>query len=268
VGQQHGPDGTALVTVNSLALMKTNAPALRKVWFEVAMANKALLARHTLKAASILWKFTPPDKSYFFCYYDGITENDLGLKSETRLPRLRPLVNEAGYRLLEPGFSWIFFRPALPLYLILFLVLLTALRHHSPLLLLPAMPILGHAAGLFISCPVQDTAISTRSSVAALFAMHFRFRNPPAVARPPARRRRWLATGVPRLLTGSKKERADHGPPCRVPAWERKIVSIGADPRSRWRHLRILTQPRGMKRARRQPPTVATYGRYEPNPPT
>ncbi|MBN8218815.1 MAG: hypothetical protein J0L75_19400 [Spirochaetes bacterium] len=156
--KQYSPyDGTALVTVNSLALMKTNARELRKIWFEVAMANKALLARHTLKAASILWKFTPPENSYFFCYYDGITENDLGLKSETKLPRLRPLVNEFGYRLLEPGLSWIFFRPALPLYLILFLVLLTALRHRSPLLLLPLMPLLGHAAGLFISCPVQDT---------------------------------------------------------------------------------------------------------------
>jgi len=132
---------------------------LVRLWLELVRRHPAAIARHIQRNRSILWRVIQFPDGYLAPHWIDINPNSDGLTMSPLHQGLHSLLN---YKILFPlGFdrryNWLFFRPALFLYLAAFAVSIVLFRTGSAKGLLLVVPLAMNTATFVLLCPVQDT---------------------------------------------------------------------------------------------------------------
>jgi hypothetical protein len=125
---------------------ETNSGEFLRAWGELVLEFPVVMLRHQRCVSSLVWQVPQPADGFLATYQaGGIPENPLGLRSASRVPKLKATLE----RLLEyahkPHLIWLVWRPALYLYLALACIAVLAWRWRSPRLLLLAAPALANS---------------------------------------------------------------------------------------------------------------------------
>lgn len=99
------------------------------LWLQLIMRNPQALVRHYLCSTDFLWRITQPSDGYVYAFEWGTPANALGLASQPLLPRLQSALWFIARETLRSEWIWLFWRPALFFYLILFAGSVLALRY-------------------------------------------------------------------------------------------------------------------------------------------
>jgi hypothetical protein len=132
---------------------------LFRLWLELVRRNPAVIAHQISRNRSILWRVVEFPDAYTASYWLSIDPNMDGLSMSP--------IHRGWHEFLKNGilgplgmkreFNWLFFRPALFLYLALFAVSIVAFRIGSVKGLLLIVPLAMSTATFVLLCPVQDT---------------------------------------------------------------------------------------------------------------
>ena len=132
---------------------------LERLWLELVRRHPAVIARHILVNRSIIWRAVQFPDGYTASLWLSIDSNSDGLA-------MSPL-HQGWHQFLKNGilgplglnrhYNWLFFRPALFLYLAAFAVSIVLFRTGSPKGLLLIVPLAMNTTVFVLLCPVQDT---------------------------------------------------------------------------------------------------------------
>ena len=122
--------------------MESNGDPIIGIWLRSIMQNPGVVLAHQKCVTSMLWQITEPPGRYGRLYTteQGIVENDLGLKTRSRLPQLRAIISEALDGSHDPQLIWFIWRPAIYFYALLLCVGLAVVRTKNLKLLLVSAP--------------------------------------------------------------------------------------------------------------------------------
>ena len=123
------------------ALAEKEKGRMLRVWVRVAAANLPVVITHQLKVSSVTWRVQEPPDGYTYCIPFTIVPNPYGLVDQPILPGLRKCLQEFLRTATGSQWNWLFFRPALFLYLVLFLGLVASFKNRDGRLLLVALPV-------------------------------------------------------------------------------------------------------------------------------
>jgi len=99
------------------------------LWARLIARNPGAMIRHYLCSTDFLWRITEPPDAYVYAFEWGTPSNRLGLSSRALFPRLRGALWRLLGETLKHEWIWLFWRPALFLYLILFTGSILARRY-------------------------------------------------------------------------------------------------------------------------------------------
>lgn len=137
-----------------------------KAWIGMAVRNPIITLNAYLNRIAIVWRISPPKNGYISGNGMIINQNDYKLQTNSKIPFLRTFIIKTVHVSLWDQFNWIFWRPALYIYTILFFGFVIFMKRgfRSLILLVPA---LSNIAGLMI----VTTSPSTRYFYIALLLM-------------------------------------------------------------------------------------------------
>lgn len=111
------------------SLLDAHAGEFFALWLRLIVRNPLALIRHYLCSTEFLWRITQPPDAYVYAFELGTPSNDLGLASRSLLPALDKGLWLLLRETLRPAWIWLFWRPALSLYLLLWTASLLVRRY-------------------------------------------------------------------------------------------------------------------------------------------
>jgi len=111
------------------AFFDAHADKFLSLWAKLIARNPRAIIRHYLCSTDFLWRITEPPDAYVYAFEWGTPANPLGLSSQALLPRLRGALWRLLGETLKHEWIWLFWRPALFLYSILFTGSILARRY-------------------------------------------------------------------------------------------------------------------------------------------
>ncbi len=123
-----------------------------RFWWRNVLAHPGTLLRHQKQVTSFLWNIVPPPDRHLRTVIGEISENDLGLATDSLFPAFRRLLDRVvivtTHRQLPFILIW---RPAIYLYAVIIGLVVLALRMRSPRFLVLGAPVLGNTLSLMVS---------------------------------------------------------------------------------------------------------------------
>jgi len=157
-----------------------------RLWWRNARAHPGILLRHQKQVTSFLWNIIPPPARHMRTVIRKISENDLGLATNSCLPALRcwldRMVTVTTHRRIPFILLW---RPAIFLYAVIIGLIVLCVRMRSLRFLILGAPVLGNTLSLMLSVNSAELRYQYPLLLAApfLLAAAFMKRNAPAVGR-------------------------------------------------------------------------------------
>jgi hypothetical protein len=150
-------------TINDLIFSKTFSPqgiekiedSFIKIWLKLVMEHPGIVLKDWKMITSILWQIQQPEDGYTSTVARDIYKNDLGLKQDSFIPSVKNKINLLLSRTEQENVKWMFWRPALYLYIAIFFGILFAFKNGWKVLLL-LVPLISNVLGLFRTIPAQD----------------------------------------------------------------------------------------------------------------
>ena len=121
---------------------------LLRVWASLVRKNPAAALENMVRGGEIVWRVSQ-DRPWY-TVPSSFPENDVGLRPQSQWPEMRELLDRVVAATQTRYLNWIFWRPALFLYLILALTVATAVRTRYALWLLYAAPAVLQATSVFL----------------------------------------------------------------------------------------------------------------------
>ncbi|MFM8319878.1 MAG: hypothetical protein ACKOC5_03100 [Chloroflexota bacterium] len=170
-------DPTTVTGGMNLGLLFQDEVQIRSIFFDTLRRDPLVNLRHVLCSGSLVWRITPAEGSYLATFWIfkregqmvGIVLNDYGLETETQLPRLE----QALFDYLWWTRKSLVWRPALYLYLAIFLTVLLALKLRTAKVLLYLAPALIQSAVMLPITTTQEARYQYPVYLVCLFAVAF-----------------------------------------------------------------------------------------------
>lgn len=135
---------------------------LNRAWFEIVTKNWMILLKDRVKKGSAFWSIVEPSQGYTYAVHvqavpEGIDPNTSGLHLSHPVPilehYLRGIINTTS----KPSLNWFFYRPALYIYLCIFLcMLLLFIAKRREVVVLVAPPLV-HSFMMALIVESQDS---------------------------------------------------------------------------------------------------------------
>jgi hypothetical protein len=136
---------------------ETHAAAFRELWLRYMLQNPGTLLRHQGCVTSMIWRVTQSSGGYLdTAPYGTIEKNSSGIVSDSQWPLAQNFLTRLVDRSRQVNYSWWTWRPALYLYLTLYVVVVTAIRLKQKSILMLALPSLLNSLVLLALITVQD----------------------------------------------------------------------------------------------------------------
>jgi hypothetical protein len=141
-----------------------NSTRLARLAGALTLRRPSTTLDHLACVSSIVWRI-PAEDAFVYGYGFGrspsgevqtIAPNADALRPSSRAPRLAEWLMRAMEWTVTPAHSWLFWRPALPLYLALLACLIACLRRRDWRPFLVLLPFVFHTLALLILIPGQD----------------------------------------------------------------------------------------------------------------
>ena len=130
--------------------------ALIGTWFRLVRSNLPALLEHQVSVSELVWRLDQSKFSYTYAAHPLIDPNPQGLATASVLPLLRNfLVRAYNYSHHRSWFRIVLYRPALYLYAIGLLALLSYWQVRQISYLLTVLPVASVATGLLFTIPCQ-----------------------------------------------------------------------------------------------------------------
>ena len=152
----------------NMGAVKRHKDTLASLLVELTLRNLQPVVDHAACASSMIWKLSqgrdylngPPFQFRPSGGFVTISESPVSPRPEPVLRELGDQMMSLAAKSLEPDVSWIFWRPAVPLYLALLACAVVCLRKRSWRPAAVLMPILMHSAGAGAAHPLPRRALS------------------------------------------------------------------------------------------------------------
>lgn len=134
----------------------TSRAALIETWYSLVRRNVAALLEHQASVSELVWRLDQSKLSYTYAAHPLIDPNPQGLATASVLPFFKEfLVRAYNYSRHRSWSRIVLYRPALYLYAIGLLALLSCWQVRQVSYLLTVLPIASVAAGVLFTIPVQ-----------------------------------------------------------------------------------------------------------------
>ncbi len=128
-----------------------------ELWFRYMIQNPESLLRHQGCVSSMIWRITQDSGGYLdTAPYTGIQNNSSGIISDSQLPLVQGFLIRLAEQTRKAENIWWTWRPAIYLYLTLFVVIVTAIRIKRKSILTLALPSVLNSLVLLALITVQD----------------------------------------------------------------------------------------------------------------
>ena len=138
------------------AVFDANSGAFARLWLHLAWQHPGVAIKDWARMTSLLWQVKEPEDGYTFSTQKDIDPNVFGLESAHRMGFLEQGLMNVVQITESREWNWLFWRPALWMYLLIGAAAVLILRFGKGHLLL-AVPVLANAAGLLLTMPAQDS---------------------------------------------------------------------------------------------------------------
>lgn len=148
---------------------KQNKAKYIKTWIKLVLKNPGISVKAYLDRINLIWRIDNPTGVNNLVSNSVIYTNDMGLKTESRLPFLKNILDAIADATKKPYLNWLFWRPAIYLYITLIiciLILFSGINRKSLLVLIPS---LANVAGLIL----VTVSSQTRYYYASLLVLPF-----------------------------------------------------------------------------------------------
>ena len=140
----------------NINFVNTHAQELRLIDRSLLSRYPCLYGRIYMRYTSCLWLPPQPAQDRINCLSYGIAGNRYGLAMNPLLPRGSLWLQKIIGATTQPFITWLFWRPAIHLYLFFIALGLSLYRHRDPRFLVVSMPVFLNALSLFIAAASQD----------------------------------------------------------------------------------------------------------------
>jgi hypothetical protein len=115
-----------------------------------------LFLRYYLRINSYIWMPVEPYNDRLACLSFGVYQNSYGIKMNPILPRCSSLMQKVLFRTTSKRWNWLFWRPGLHHYIVLYSLILLIFRTRNYYFLLVFTPVFLNTAGYLIAGMSQD----------------------------------------------------------------------------------------------------------------
>jgi hypothetical protein len=135
--------------------LKQNKVEFLKTWATLVLQNPRIAFNDWRDMSSLVWRITQPVDGYTYTVELDIVPNDLDLKQNSLLPKVRDFLIKAVDFTGSYDHNWMFWRPALAIYCIFLFGFIFIIRNNFKATIL-FVPILAQVAALILVIPAQD----------------------------------------------------------------------------------------------------------------
>jgi hypothetical protein len=129
---------------------------LAQVWWQLVTRYPGVMLQHFSCVTAMVWEVNQPTGRYYSTAWPYVSENDLGLRMESKWPAMQTFLTDLFNNSEKPENVTLFWRPALYLYISLFCIFVTAVRLRRADIFLVAMPAVSNSIALLALITVQD----------------------------------------------------------------------------------------------------------------
>ena len=122
---------------------------------DVCVQNPRLAIKGFGNLTSLVWKITEAEGAYTATPPTEIQKNSLNLKNKVISPSLHAFLKQTYINTQSDNLRWLFWRPALPLYLICLFCLLSVIKNGKNSILI-GLPVIFNNVSVLIALPAQD----------------------------------------------------------------------------------------------------------------
>jgi hypothetical protein len=133
--------------------LDSHSSEFKRIWLSLTLRNPAAAINAVLSKGETVWSV--PQSSWEWTVPDGVMANEVGITDDSRLPAARRFLMAVRQVTEATNVRWLFWRPALQLYLFLILSAVVAFKIRRASWLLVASPAAIHAAIMLILIPAQ-----------------------------------------------------------------------------------------------------------------
>ncbi|WP_145139439.1 DUF6020 family protein [Paenibacillus sp. Y412MC10] len=139
-----------------------------RTWLSLMYSNPKIALEDAASMTSLIWRVQQPQDGYTYTTATVIEKNDLGLEQKSVFPEFRNKLVKIQHFTENIDRNWVFWRPALYLFVIIFFGAVFMCRNGIKSLII-LIPIIFEVAGLVITIPAQDARYLYAANLIAPF---------------------------------------------------------------------------------------------------